>query len=880
MIRRLIPAALLLCCANAALAAEPAVPRGQLSDAVQPASYDLFLTVDPAQERFSGVTTITVDIKTPQPFIWLHGLGLSVSEATITQGGKTIKARYTEAEPVTGVARLDLASMPAAGAATIRIAYTAPYREGAEGLYRTEVAGKWYGFTQMEPIDGRRMFPSFDEPRFKTPFTVSVSTPTGNKVVANAPLAKTTPQNHGMTLFSFAPTKPLPTYLVALAVGPLDIVEGAIPPSAVRKTAVPFRGVATEGQGSRLAYALQHTPKHVALLEDYFGIPYPYEKLDIIASPQMGGAMENAGAIIYNDNLILLNPNAPIQQQRSFGIVSAHELAHHWFGDLVTPAWWTDIWLNESFAEWMGVKASHLWRPDLGISTGLTADALGAMSIDSRKAGRPIYQPVTDNTQIASTFDGITYEKGAGVLAMIESYMGPEKFQAGVRKHLRAHAHGNATASQFFAAMADAAGDPQVLSAFKSFIEQEGVPLVTVARSADGKQLTLRQARYRPVGSAIQPGQTWVIPFCAKFYAGAQSTKTCTIMTGTEATLAVPAGFEQAAVMPNADGAGYYRFALAADDQAKLLALGVQLPDREALALADSLQAAFDANVTTFDALGAAAQALVGHKERRAALWLPGSLAELDRQTLSGAASAALKARIGGMLKPELAKLGFDPRAGAHRSEPADRQALRQTLVAGLFFDAEDDGITKTLADAAQASLANADALDVGFRATAWSAGVKALGKPFASQLAARLLEGKDSYERAHAAFALGHTQDLALAAEMRALALDKRLRFQESLSIIGSQFEGPATRSAAWAWFKENASVMFDRLPGFSQPRLIEIAQGFCTPEQRADVASFFPAWIAKLGGGKLELERTLESIDLCLARKAAHGAELASLN
>ncbi|QCI80475.1 hypothetical protein E6W36_00005 [Hankyongella ginsenosidimutans] len=173
---------------------------------------------------------------------------------------------------MTGVARLDLASMPAAGAATIRIAYTAPYREGAEGLYRTEVAGKWYGFTQMEPIDGRRMFPSFDEPRFKTPFTVSVSTPTGNKVVANAPLAKTTPQNHGMTLFSFAPTKPLPHYLVALAVGPLDIVEGLFP-SAVRKTAVPFRGVATEGQGSRLAYALQHTPKHVALLEDYFGIP-------------------------------------------------------------------------------------------------------------------------------------------------------------------------------------------------------------------------------------------------------------------------------------------------------------------------------------------------------------------------------------------------------------------------------------------------------------------------------------------------------------------------------------------------------------------------------------------------------------------------------
>lgn len=879
MLRRLFPAALLLCSATSALAAEPAIPRGQLPDTVQPRSYDLALTVDPAQERFSGVTTIQVDIKTPQQFIWLHGLGLSVSEATVTQGGKTVLASYTEAEPVTGVARLDLKGALVAGPATVRIAYTAPYREGAEGLYRTEVAGKWYSFTQMEPIDGRRMFPGFDEPRFKTPFTVTVSTPSGNKVVANAPLTKMAPQSQGLTLHSFAPTKPLPTYLLALAVGPLDIVEGKIPANSIRKTAVPFRGVATEGQGARLAYALEHTPTHLATLEDYFGIPYPYEKLDIIASPQMGGAMENAGAIIYNDNLILLNQNAPIQQQRAFGIVSAHELAHHWFGNLVTPAWWNDIWLNESFAEWMGVKASHLWRTDLGIATGLTADALSVMNTDSRKAGRPIYQPVTDNTQIASTFDGITYDKGAGVLTMIESYVGEDKFKAGVRAHLKAHEHGNATAGQFFAAMAKAAGDPQILNAFKSFVEQEGVPLVTVTRSADGKQLTLRQTRYRPVGSTIQPGQTWVIPFCAKFYAETREAKACTFLSGPVASLAIPTGFEQAAIMPNADGAGYYRFALPADDQTRLLARAVQLPDREALALADSLQAAFDANVAKLSDLTAAAKALASHKERRAALWLPGGLAELDREALTGASAAAIKARIGSMLKPELAKIGFDPRAGVHRSEPADKQALRQSLVSSLLFDAQDPDVMKTLADAAQASLTDAAALDVGFRAVAWSAGVMMHGKSFAQPLVEKLLAGKDSYERAHAAFALGRAHDAALATEMRALALDKRLRFQESLAIISGQFEEPAMRSAAWAWFKDNAGAMFDRLPGFSQPRLIEIAQGFCTPEQRADVAAFFPAWVEKLGGGKLELERTLESIDLCIARKSAHGAELASL-
>ena len=518
-----------------ATAAEEDFPHGRLPDTVTPERYMLTFEIDPRQPDFSGQADIGVRINRATQRIWLHGSGLTVSKAAIEMGGRTLEARYKQVDPISGVAKLDLDSSLPAGPAVIHLTYTGGFRTGAEGLFRSQVGDDSYVFSQMEPIDARRAFPGFDEPRFKTPFSITIIAPKGNQAVSNGPLSSSSPMKDGRVRYEFSPTLPLPTYLVAVAVGPLDIVDGpAIAANDLRSKPLPLRGVATRGQGSKLQLALRETPELVRRLERYFGIAYPYPKLDLIASPDMGGAMENAGAILFDDTLILLAPDAPLQQILDFGEVTAHEIAHHWVGDLVTPVWWDDIWLNESFAEWSGIKIADQWRPDLGLRTSLILDALGAMNVDSQRAGRPIRESIDDNTRIASTFDSITYEKGGGVLAMFESYMGEEVFQRGVHQHLLAHTHGNATAQDFFSALARAAGQPAIVDAFRTFVEQPGVPLITVRTSADGRRLELAQTRYRPLGSTIPPGGEWKVPFCAAFLGPAKPQKRCTLITGAE----------------------------------------------------------------------------------------------------------------------------------------------------------------------------------------------------------------------------------------------------------------------------------------------------------------------------------------------------------
>ncbi len=375
----------LIVLAGIAHGADPAIPTGKLPDTIKPTAYRLDLTVDPAQPDFTGHTEIDAVLSRPARSFFLHGRELKVSAARVTVAGKTQAVRYTEIED-TGVARIDVPMELPAGKLTLSFDYTAAFRTGAEGLFRAEVAGEWYAWTQLEPIDGRRMFPGFDEPGFKTPFQVVIRAPSRLRAFANTRETLATPDG-AITVHRFATSQPLPTYLVAIGVGPFDVVETSVPANAVRKQPLSMRIIATKGQTPRMQFAARESPKLVTLLEDYFAIAYPYDKLDLLASPLLGGAMENAGLIIFDDTLLLLDEGAPLSQLRNFGEIAGHELAHQWFGDLVTPTWWTDIWLNESFAEWMGKRVGDRWRPDLGIGAAELKDAFGAMETDSLGGG-------------------------------------------------------------------------------------------------------------------------------------------------------------------------------------------------------------------------------------------------------------------------------------------------------------------------------------------------------------------------------------------------------------------------------------------------------------------------------------------------------------
>ena len=860
-------------------AADEAYPRGKLPATVTPERYRLTFEIDPTQPDFSGTTEIALRLNETTRRIWLHGNRLSVSEATFEVAGQSRAAHYTQVDPVSGVARLDLDEDAPAGPATLRIRYTAPFNTGAEGLFREQVGEDWYVFTQMEPIDARRAFPGFDEPRFKTPFEVTVITPENNKAIANASITSMTPQGDGRVKHVFAPTLPLPTYLVALAVGPLEVVGApSLPPSSIRHVPLPLRGITRRGQGQNFAYALKETPELVRRFEDYFGMAYPYPKLDLIASTQMGGAMENAGAILFSENLILLAPDAPLQQIRSFGIVNAHEIAHHWFGDLVTPVWWDDIWLNESFAEWAGVKIAHAWRPDLGVSATLTIDALHAMNLDSQLAGRPIREPIDDNTRINSTFDAITYLKGGGVLAMFESYLGEEVFRRGIQQHLRAHPHGNADAQDFFRALAQAANQPAVVDAFRTFVDQPGVPLVSVRLAPDGKRIELSQSRYRPVGSKIPPGALWRIPFCATLLTETEPQKVCTLMNGEKATLDVAQGSSELAILPNAGGAGYYRFALEPAALKTLLARAGSLSEGEGLALADSLAASFKAGGLTLEQLLAAARSLSTHPARQVSTALGLELVKLNNRVLDTSQRAALERALADIYKPRLQDIGLDPRAGAYASRSADEQLLRQTLVTLVGVHARDPETRHVLARAARASLDQPEALDTGVRQQAWTVAVQEDGKAFADELLRRLTESDDGLWRSDAAEALGAAEDPEVALKARAFLLDERARIDELFAIIYAQFGSPVTRNDTWTWYRQNADALLDRMPGFARAATFGPVGNFCDPAQRASIEQVLTPQVRQLGTGELELARALEAIDLCVALRKAHSRDIAA--
>ena len=658
----LLGASLCLLASAASAQTDPDAPKGKLPDTAAPTAYTLDLTILPDQPRFTGHVEIDVDVKTPTRKLYMDGRNLQVSKAVAIVGDASVPSTWTQVDP-TGVARLDFPTVLPAGRIRLVFDYQGTFGDTPSGLYHIQVGEQWYSWSQFESIDARAAYPSFDEPGFKTPFTISITTRPGLKTVSNAQEIGVT-RSGDLETHHFAQTEPLPTYLVAMDTGPFLHPTSTVPPDSQRSAPLPLGAVATQAQAGKLDYVLAATPRIVSLLEGYFGQPFPFPKLDQIASPEMPGAMENAGADTYADEIILLDKGATTGQKQEFGMVVGHELSHQWFGDLVTPAWWDDIWLNESFANWMGYRIGNAWRPELNIGVGAVAEGFSAMNTDALEIGRPIHQHIATNADIDAAFDSITYGKGGQVVAMIAAYMGDDAFRNGVRLHLSRHRYGNASTDQFFAALADAARDPRILKAMRSFVEQPGVPLVTFSRTADGK-LTVSQSRYAFYGSMPAPEQ-WTIPVCL----GA-GPRTCTLLDGPATVIDAPAG---RVLMPNAGGTGYYRFELPAADWRALIAMLPQLPAGEALAADDSLWASFRAGRAPAASLVAEARAMAANPDSTASVAPGASLSGLRlRGMIEGPALADYRRLMQQVYAPRLAGLGLDPAVGAYAGEPPDR---------------------------------------------------------------------------------------------------------------------------------------------------------------------------------------------------------------
>ncbi len=844
------------------------LPAGQLTDAARPTAYRLDLTVDPDKTRFSGHVEIDAVLKVPSRTVVLHGRNLAVRQVVAKVGGRQISGIWVQGDP-TGVGAVTFAEELPAGAVTLSFEYDAAFGEGPAGMFRVKVGDAWYSWTQFESIDGRAAFPSFDEPGFKVPFTVTLRTKPGQVAVSNTPETSTTMEN-GLQVHRFAQTLPLPTYLVAMFVGPFTMVEGTVPPTPQRATPLPLRVVSTRQNAGKLDFALDGSKGIVTRLEDYFGQAFPYPKLDQVTTPILPGAMENAGADLYNDAILVMDQDAPVDQKRTFGMVVAHELAHQWFGDLVTPAWWDDIWLNESFANWMGYRIGNEWRPDLNIGAGALAEGFGAMGTDALLAGRPIHQKIEKNAQIDAAFDTITYGKGGHVVAMIAAFMGDTKFRDGVRAYMAKHRYGNATSADFFGAMAEVSGDPRILPAMQSFTDQQGVPLVTFARARGG--YTVTQSRYVRLGTQA-PEMRWGIPLCVR-----QGTETrCELMADKTIPFALKG---KGVAMPNAGGTGYYRFELPAKDWDRLIDTSATLSGGEALALADSLRASFMAGRASAAQLTKLARTMVHNPDSYAAnaamdtLGLFGALDLLDEK-----GTASLRAFSAKLIQPMLSQYGFDPRQGAYAAEAPERVQRRVQIVGRLAGGAHDPAIRKQLGDAATAYLGgDTKALDPMWFGNAFDALLDVGGMTAAKSLLEKALASQDPVFRPQAINAIAGSGKADVAKWVLEDLRDPRLRASERLTMVRIVIGTPATRDQGYAWMKSHFDELTSGSGGiFFSSRLPQVLAGFCSAERSDEFArEFRPRFAGKTGA--LELERTIERVRSCGEIKAARRAEVSA--
>lgn len=879
VLRHLLVAFFLSTLATSIYAAE-SVPAGPLPRTVVPTLVQLELKLDPREERFSGTTRIDAKVAEATDTIWMHGRDLTIRKAEVVVGRRRIPLKSEEAH-VSGVLKMSAAERIPAGNVAIEIAYDAPFGE-LQGAYRVNSEGNYYVVTQMEPLGARNTFPGFDEPSFKQPWDITLIVPEADVAIANTQERKTEKVGDGWKKVTFNRTEALPSYLIGFVVGPWDVPVGPdIAPHGARKSAIKLRGIAAKDRGERMRYALDNTPVMVHALEDYFGTPYPFDKLDNVAAPDFAaGAMENAGLIVYRDSLMFADEQSPANLRQNYWGVSAHELAHQWFGNLVTMKWWDDLWLNEAFATWLGNKVTGKLQPQFHTDRNILEGAMAAMEADSLASTRRIAEPITDFTQIMSAFDVITYRKGGAVLSMFESYIGETQFRDGVRNYLKAHARGNATSDDLITAIAALSKEPaQYKAAFKSYLEQPGVPFlnVDVDCSAGKPALLVKQQRYLPIGSTAKAGQTWTIPLDVRYEVGGKVVEEKGIVTGAESRFEL----KQAQgcptwVMPNGQGVGYYRFALTPRWQQSLSNAFTKLDEREQRVYADAITAAFDAGVLTPTQLLAALPQLVRSQTRQTVVAGTNDVRWIDEHLLNDSQRAAFRASVAKVYRPRLERLGLSSKA----NDSDDDRLLRTALTSFLADALEDKAIRDQMVKAGREVLGldsggklNADAVSTDLRATALAMAVEDGGKAAFDAAEKHFRNSNDPILRMELLGAMASSNDAALAKRTRELISEPNLlRRNEIFAVLGGQSNEPALRKDLRAWIDANFKALDAKITPSTSGLVSLYANGMCNANDVNEIESKLAERMKSIEGGPLAVKQTEERIKLCAAAKELH--------
>jgi cytosol alanyl aminopeptidase len=834
---------------------DAAAPKLRIPEDARPTRYAVSLTIVPGAAKVAGEITIDLDLDRPHPVLWLNAVAVSVSKVTLDAADSEARI-ITDNDQFVGLAFDPPLS---AGSHRLTLTFVAEQnRNSTRGIFTLQDGGAWYTMTQFEPTFARQAFPCFDEPGFKAPWQLTLRVPRDSTPVSNTPVVSETDAGNGMKAVQFAVTQPLPSYLVAFAVGPWQIAD--LGRAGSRPT--PLRLIAPRGHAAQLAFAAHAFPELFAQEERWFDIGYPFAKLDQIAIPlNVRFAMENVGLITYGAP-ILLQPGAaaPPPFRHALANVGAHEMSHQWFGNLVTMAWWDDIWLNEAFATWFAEKMVDAWQPAYEHGAERVHARADAIEADSLRSARRVREPIVARGDIFNAFDSITYQKGATVIGMFEGWLGEAAFRRGVRDFLQAHRYGSANVTDFAAALSAASGRP-IAPAFATFLDQNGVPQVGVELdcSAQRPRLELSQHRHVPYGN--QPGaQRWQIPVCIRYGSAASTRDACTLMTQATASIDLQGGCP-AFVFANAGGRGYY----VADYRGPLLA---RLKSQShALTTAEQASLVYDLRPLVRAGSLDAGEALAwirgtARSRNRHVMIADIAVAAFVRDTLvSDAGRKNYSAFVRQVFGPRARALGFVLRPG----ESDDDQLLRRALL--RFAAPEDPALARQARRLAVTWIRDRKAIDPGLvdmvLPVAAATGDAALFDTMWREVHAT----PDRLDRRNLMIALFSFRDPALARRGLALLLDPAIDIREASTALGqARALSPPSREPydfLVAHFDALAGRVDRDAPG-TWPRY---AAQLCSAVDRESVSAFWNARAGRYAGAERELAQTLESIDDCMA-------------
>ncbi len=852
-----------------------------LPTTVRPKKYQLRLQPDFSNFTFQGEETVDVEVVDSTAEIVLNAADLKINSAVLHRNGRSSTATNIVLDSSRQTATLTFAEPIPAGDASLEISFTGDLNDKLHGFYRSEYTDpdgetRFLATTQFEATDARRAFPCWDEPAQKASFDLTLVIPSDLVAVSNNPVVEEVAVDGGLKSLRFGETPVMSTYLLAFIIG--DLV--AIHQQANERTTVGI--YTTRGKEEQGRFALDTSVKLLGFFNDYFGIPYPLEKLDHIAIPDFAaGAMENWGAITYRETALLVDEeNSSAGTRQRVAEVVAHEMAHMWFGDLVTMEWWDDLWLNESFASWMGTKAVDWLFPEWQMWTQfVNMDTTRALSLDGLKNSHPIEQEVKDPAEVSQLFDAISYSKGASVIRMLEQFLGPEVFRQGLSQYLSAHQYGNARTADLWSALEAASGQP-VTSIMDSWTNQMGYPVLRVEsnRTSEDLELTLHQERF--VYDRLQDGdeqepEVWRVPVAVSSAGGEP---TSTVMDGRQASIRIPAA-GTAAGNPwfkiNPGQTGFFRVNYSADGWEKLVPAiqSLELSATDRLGIQNDAYALSRAGmlpVTQFLSMASAY-----NNENDASVWadLASNLRDVEVLLYNEPIYGAFQGFGQDLFRPAATRSGWDPRPGEGHMDAL----LRSTVLsqAGNYGDTE---VLAQAKDRFLRYLEEPESLHPDLRGLAFSLAGQVGDRTTYDQLLELERNATLQEEKIRLLMALTRFNQPELLQETLERSISNDVRSQDTITVVTGVAANLKGRDLAWKFVKDNWPE-FDRRygsGGFGLMRLVSVSGHFTDEENLADVEKFFQEH--PVAAAERTIRQSLERMRLNIKWLERNSVELAN--